>query len=250
MYSTGDQQFTPHCSDLSLPERHTSPIAPNNVLVFVVELREPCLEISLSTNRLRIITVVSVSLSSKCDPVFAHFGACSPTSLPVRRVETLRPPLAPSRLVGYRTTRNTVQPPSDLNLSSFFLQTYHVAQAQGATLNLSFTGSAIALFAFKGPGHIRVACGCPIMMFTIPNTGKLQRAGAWLDFNFVQITNESLSAAASTPVATGVLLWATPMHQHHSSEWLQETHPQIEWLHKILFGLSQRLSLKPMQSMQ
>ncbi|KAH9924597.1 hypothetical protein B0H21DRAFT_712449 [Amylocystis lapponica] len=158
-----------------------------------------------------------------------------------------------------------VQPPSDPNLSSFFLQTYHVAQAQGATLNLSFTGSAIALFGFKGPGHIRVACGCPIMMFTIPNTGKLQRAcqqllfsisftdfsshfisltdatgarGAWLDFDFVQITNESLSAAASTPVATGVLLWATPMHQHHSSEWLQETHPQIEWLHKILFGLA------------
>ncbi|KAH9916893.1 hypothetical protein B0H21DRAFT_702923 [Amylocystis lapponica] len=44
-----------------------------------------------------------------------------------------------------------VQPPSDPNLSSFFLQTYHVAQAQGATLNLSFTGSAIASLGSRVP---------------------------------------------------------------------------------------------------
>ncbi|KAI0927743.1 hypothetical protein AcW1_005182 [Taiwanofungus camphoratus] len=46
-----------------------------------------------------------------------------------------------------------IQSPSDPDLSRFFQGTYHVAQANGATMNLTFQGSAIAIYGSKGPGH-------------------------------------------------------------------------------------------------
>lgn len=59
-----------------------------------------------------------------------------------------------SQLV-YSTGGWASQAPSDPNLSRFFLGTYHAVQTNGATLNMSVAGSAIAIYGTKGPGHVR-----------------------------------------------------------------------------------------------
>ena len=53
-----------------------------------------------------------------------------------------------------------VQAPGTPDVDRFFLQTYHVAQAPGATLNFSFTGTAFAIFGSTGPAHVRPAAPC------------------------------------------------------------------------------------------
>ncbi|EMD34234.1 hypothetical protein CERSUDRAFT_97493 [Gelatoporia subvermispora B] len=46
-----------------------------------------------------------------------------------------------------------VQSPTDPSLSRFFQGTYHTPQIDGATVNFTFTGNAVALYGTTGPTH-------------------------------------------------------------------------------------------------
>lgn len=48
-----------------------------------------------------------------------------------------------------------VQSPSDTARQSFFYQTFHAAQLDGASVNLSLVGTAVYLYGSKGPNHVR-----------------------------------------------------------------------------------------------
>lgn len=48
------------------------------------------------------------------------------------------------------------QSSADSNASQFFGGTYHVAQVNGATLNMSVAGSALYIFGSMGPRHVSI----------------------------------------------------------------------------------------------
>ena len=48
-----------------------------------------------------------------------------------------------------------IQSPGSAALDEYFDHTYHVAEQNGASVNLTFTGSAIAIYGSTGPGHVR-----------------------------------------------------------------------------------------------
>ncbi|ETW85003.1 hypothetical protein HETIRDRAFT_470070 [Heterobasidion irregulare TC 32-1] len=59
----------------------------------------------------------------------------------------------------YSPTWDT-QSSKDPDLASFFQSTYHTAVADGATVNFTFSGSAIFLYGSKGPGHGKYSVQC------------------------------------------------------------------------------------------
>ncbi|TFY55205.1 hypothetical protein EVJ58_g8392 [Rhodofomes roseus] len=46
-----------------------------------------------------------------------------------------------------------VQSSDNADLDEYFERTYHVAEQDGATVNLTFSGSAVAIYGSTGPGH-------------------------------------------------------------------------------------------------
>ncbi|KAH9857401.1 hypothetical protein C2E23DRAFT_927322 [Lenzites betulinus] len=55
--------------------------------------------------------------------------------------------------LSYSSNGWAVQSPTDPDLTEFFDETYHAAQADGATMSFTFQGTAFALYGSKGPGH-------------------------------------------------------------------------------------------------
>lgn len=48
-----------------------------------------------------------------------------------------------------------VQTDTDTGLAQFFDQTYHAAEVNGASVNMSLVGNAVYLYGSKGPNHVR-----------------------------------------------------------------------------------------------
>jgi len=117
-------------------------------------------------------------------------------------------------------------------LDQYFLQTYHVAQTDGASLNLTFPGSYpyVAIYGSKGPGHadysvqfddtvIDLSANTEQTQFrqilfqrALPNITtdhfvRLvadfgQSESAWLDIDYVVIADGSAPTTTAAPVAT------------------------------------------------
>lgn len=117
-------------------------------------------------------------------------------------------------------------------LDQYFLQTYHVAQTDGASLNLTFPGSYpyVAIYGSKGPGHadysvqfddtvIDLSANTEQTQFrqilfqrALPNittdhfvrlvANFGQSESAWLDIDYVVIADGSAPTTTAAPVAT------------------------------------------------
>lgn len=68
-----------------------------------------------------------------------------------------------------------IQSPDNAALDEYFERTYHVAEQTAASVNLTFTGSAVAIYGSTGPGHV---CPPPSCCSTCANAppGRLYRA--------------------------------------------------------------------------
>lgn len=58
--------------------------------------------------------------------------------------------------LSYSPNSWALQISSDSLSTNFFQGTYHVAEVDGATVNMSVSGTAVYLYGSKGPGHVRV----------------------------------------------------------------------------------------------
>ncbi|GBE82957.1 hypothetical protein SCP_0413440 [Sparassis crispa] len=119
-----------------------------------------------------------------------------------------------------------IQPAAD---PAFFQGTYHVAEADGATVNFTFSGSAVVLYGSKGPGHgnysvqydnfvmVNISAYASEMEYQqllfqnafaqdaehfISFAAHLSAEGPWVDFDYLEITQAESSANGSTPMPT------------------------------------------------
>ncbi|KAL4245396.1 hypothetical protein ABKN59_010330 [Abortiporus biennis] len=140
-----------------------------------------------------------------------------------------------------------IQTSTDPNLSQFFEGTYHVAQVDGANVNMSISGSDVYIFGSKGPGHgnFSVQFDNAVIFLSAYSTqtqyqqllfhhsfdpsasssphfvslraqltssgGGGGAGGMWFDFDFVTFTDNENgnSTAASTQVNTIPIPWGT-----------------------------------------
>ncbi|KAK7679656.1 hypothetical protein QCA50_017368 [Cerrena zonata] len=145
----------------------------------------------------------------------------------------------------YSTGGWGVQSPSDAQKAQFFQGTYHAAQADGASMNMTLSGSAVYLYGSRGPDHgnYSVQFDGSIAFFSayadktqyqqllfshtfdpssksphfISLTAHLSGAGVrgdWLDFDFATIAADSSSpSTTSAPVVTKRPPWQSESQQ-------------------------------------
>ncbi|TDL18909.1 hypothetical protein BD410DRAFT_774472, partial [Rickenella mellea] len=137
------------------------------------------------------------------------------------------------------------QNPADPDLSQFFSKTYHTAVADGASANISFTGSAVYIFGSTGPAHANYSVQFdgfivglsasrpttsyqqPLFFHTFDTVGQhfvsiVARpvpGGNWLDVDFITVTtadstnttasNSATTAGGANNVGTITPPWAT-----------------------------------------
>ncbi|THH13708.1 hypothetical protein EW146_g6549 [Bondarzewia mesenterica] len=118
------------------------------------------------------------------------------------------------------TTSWEVQSRNDPDLSFFFQSTYHAALADGAQVNITFSGSAIYLYGSKGPEHGKFTVQCDnvianldahseetqlqqlLFSYTFPNssisqphfvslTTRLSPGSNWFDLDYVTFSQAS-----------------------------------------------------------
>lgn len=56
----------------------------------------------------------------------------------------------------YSTGGWGTQSPADTRSSEFFQRTYHAAQTDGASMNMTVSGSAVYLYGSRGPSHVGI----------------------------------------------------------------------------------------------
>ncbi|KAH8117653.1 hypothetical protein DFH11DRAFT_1038295 [Phellopilus nigrolimitatus] len=121
-----------------------------------------------------------------------------------------------------------VQSAQDPNTDQFFQSTYHSAQADGASANITFTGSSIYLFGSKGPGHANYSVQfdnlviyysgiaetteyqAPLFGYTFTNygthfvslTSHFTPNGEWLDLDYLTISVNETGGPSSPSTIT------------------------------------------------
>ncbi|KZT03361.1 uncharacterized protein LAESUDRAFT_365987 [Laetiporus sulphureus 93-53] len=127
-----------------------------------------------------------------------------------------------------------IQSASNPDLESYFQRTYHVAEADGATVNFTFTGSALAIYGSTGPGHadfdvqfdddvIELSAFAAETQFQqllfqrffsspanasshfISLKAKYTSVGTWLDVDFLTFTDGAISWTATTSAAVATV---------------------------------------------
>ncbi|TFY57500.1 hypothetical protein EVG20_g8523 [Dentipellis fragilis] len=118
-----------------------------------------------------------------------------------------------------------LQPANDPSLSSFFQSTYHAALEPKASVNLTFTGTAVYIYGSKGPGHAKFSVQCDgvianvdasaaqtrfqqlLFSYTFPNSTSSAHFvalvtqpgtnGNWLDIDYVTFAQDAQSSSAA-----------------------------------------------------
>ncbi|PSS37228.1 hypothetical protein PHLCEN_2v917 [Hermanssonia centrifuga] len=128
-----------------------------------------------------------------------------------------------------------IQSSSDPSTLSFFDQTYHAAQRNGASVNMSIVGTAVYLYGSKGPNHgnysvqfdadiVFLSAEADVMQFQqllfqttfaqsssphfVSLTALTTNENPWLDLDYITVSSADNTTAGSVALNTVVPPWA------------------------------------------